>query len=70
MKIEREMQLSTSWNNAGMCGRDLEPQDDFYEMYFMRSDFWTDLRGWDLSANKELDISLEKAEGDKYLLMQ
>ena len=67
---EREMQLSAAWNNTGLRGRDLEPQGDFYEVYFMKSNFWADPRGWDLSENKELDISLEKAEAeaDKYLL--
>jgi len=65
----REMQLSASWNKAGLCGRDLEPQGDFYEVYFKKSDFWADPKGWDLSENRELDISLEKAEdeADKYL---
>ncbi len=68
---EKEMQLSAAWNRAGMCGRELEPQGDFYEVYFMKSDFWADPRGWDLSDNQDLDISLEKAEAeaDKYLLM-
>ena len=65
----REVQLSQAWNKVGMCGRDLEPQGDFYAVYFEKSNFWADPRGWDLSAKKDLDISLERAEGEasKYL---
>lgn len=59
---KKEMQLSAAWNKVGLCGRDLEPQGDFYEVYFKKSDFWADPRGWDLSENKDLDISLAKAE--------
>ncbi|GGB81500.1 hypothetical protein GCM10011352_04060 [Marinobacterium zhoushanense] len=66
---DRELQLSQAWNQVGLCGRDLEPDGDFYEVYFKKSDFWSDPRAWDLSNDKNLDISLEKAEfaANKYL---
>lgn len=65
----RELQLSQAWNKVGMCGRDLEPQGDFYAVYFEKSNFWADPRGWDLSEKKDLDVSLERAEAEanKYL---
>lgn len=65
----REVQLSHAWNKVGMCGLDLEPQGDFYAVYFEKSNFWADPRGWDLSEKKDINISLEHAEAEasKYL---
>ncbi|GEM_PF-6807359 len=66
---ERELALSLAWNKVGMCGRDLEPQGDFYAVYFEKSNFWAEPRAWDLSDKSELDISLKHAESEanKYL---
>lgn len=59
---EKETELSLAWNKVGLCGRDLEPQGDFYAVYFEKSNFWADPSGWELSNIKDVDISLEKAE--------
>lgn len=66
---QREVQLSQAWNKVGICGQALEPQGDFYAVYFEKSDFWADPRGWNLPENEDLDISLERAqsEANKYL---
>ena len=58
----KERELSLAWNKTGICGRDLESQGDFYAVYFEKSDFWSDPKGWELSNIKEMDISLERAE--------
>ena len=59
---KKETELSLAWNKTGICGRDLEPQGDFYAVYFEKSNFWADPKGWELSNIKEMDISLERAE--------
>ena len=66
---DTELKLSRAWNKVGLLGRDIEPQGDFYEVFFRKSDFWSDPRGWNLSDKQKLDISLERAENEanKYL---
>ena len=59
---ERELELSQVWNTVGLCGRDLDPMGDFFAVYFEKSNYWADPRGWELSDSKDLDISLERAE--------
>lgn len=59
---EKEVGLSQAWNSVGICGRELEPQGDFYAVYFEKANYWADPNGWEISECKDLDISLEKAE--------
>jgi len=61
---EKETELSLAWNKVGLCGRDLEPQGDFYAVYFEKSNFWADPSGWELSNPEDVDISLERAEAE------
>lgn len=61
---KRELELARAWSKVGLLGLDLDPQGDFYEVFFRKSDFWSDPRGWDLSDKGQLDISLERAEAE------
>ena len=61
---KKETELSLAWNKVGLCGRDIEPQGDFYAVYFEKSNFWADPRGWELSNFHNVDISLERAEAE------
>ena len=65
----REENLSLAWNEVGLCGRKLDPYDDFYVVYFKKSDYWADPSQWKLNDTGEIDISLKRAvqEADKYL---
>jgi hypothetical protein len=58
----REEKLSLAWNKVGLCGRELEPMDDFYVVYFEKSNYWADPSAWELQNSDDIDISLERAE--------
>ena len=58
----KEEKLSLAWNKVGLCGRELEPMDDFYVVYFEKSDYWADPSAWELKNFDDIDISLERAE--------
>jgi hypothetical protein len=59
---KREETLSLAWNKVGLCGRKLDPMDDFYVIYFEKSDYWADPSEWKLYNSDEIDISLKRAE--------
>ena len=59
---DKEVELSLAWNKVGLRGQELEPQEDFYVVYFEKSDFWSDPSGWELSNEQNLDITLQRAE--------
>lgn len=66
---EIEKKLSLAWNQVGLIGKELEPMGDFYPVYFQKSDFWSDPRGWKINNKQNVDISLERAisKAEKFL---
>lgn len=66
---DTEKELSLAWNKVGLIGKDLEPMGDFYAVYFQKSDFWADPKGWEINNPGGVDISLERAEleAEKFL---
>lgn len=59
-----EKDLSLAWNKVGLIGKDIEPMGDFYAVYFQKSDFWADPKGWKIDNPENVDISLERAEAE------